>query len=81
MTSDKVSLQGILFYGFHGVSPEERATAMGVYQALYSVGMLVGPLASGFLADGLGLASVFYTCAILSLVVGGMSLLRVLPKR
>ena len=63
------------------VAPEQRATAMGFYQAVYSVGMLVGPLMSGFLADSLGLASVFYLCALLSLVMGGMAYLRIIPRR
>ena len=63
------------------VAPEQRAMAMGVYQALYAVGTLLGPLVSGFLADSLGLASVFYMCALLSLVMGGMAYLRIIPRR
>ena len=54
-------------------APEERATAMGVYQAIYSVGMLLGPLISGFLAESLGFASIFYVSAILCLIPAGMA--------
>ena len=48
---------------------------MGVYQALYSIGMLLGPLVSGFLADDLGLSTVFYLSAFLCLIPGGMAYL------
>ena len=37
----------------------ERATGMGIYQAVYSIGMFFGPPLSGAVADQLGLSSVF----------------------
>ena len=43
----------------------ERGTGMGVFQALYSVGMVAGPPLSGALADRLGLPSVFIVTATL----------------
>ena len=52
----------------HGMSPQYQATAMGVFQAVYAVGMLTGPLASGFLGNSLGLSTIFYLAA--SLVLG-----------
>ena len=55
------------------VAPERRATAMGVYQSIYAIGMILGPLTSGFLANGLGLSSVFYVSAILCLIPVGMA--------
>ena len=61
--------------------PEQRATAMGVYQALYALGMLAGPLVSGFLADSLTLASVFYLCSCLCLVIAGMAFLPAISRR
>lgn len=60
---------------------QQRATAMGVYQATYSVGMLLGPLISGFLADSHGLAVVFYLSAAISFVVAVLSRLPGLPER
>ena len=54
------------------VGPGQRATAMGFYQAMYAIGMLSGPLVSGFIADSWGLAVVFYLCAVLCLIVGGL---------
>ena len=65
----------LMALGIRSVPPEERATAMGVYQAIYAVGMLSGPLISGFLANAFGLSSVFYLSALLCLVPAGMSYL------
>jgi len=48
--------------------PEQRATAMGVYQGLYAIGMLLGPLASGYLASAVSIAGVFYLIAALMAV-------------
>lgn len=62
------------------VAPQQRATAMGVYQAIYSLGMLLGPLLSGFLADSQGLAAVFYLSASVCLVIIGMACLPVLSR-
>ena len=45
------------------VPPGQRATAMGVYQALYSIGILAGPVVGGVVADVSGLSSVFYMSA------------------
>jgi MFS family permease len=53
--------------------PGARATAMGVYQAVYAAGMLAGPLVSGFIAESLDLAAVFRVCAILALAVAVMA--------
>ena len=47
-----------------------RATAMGVYQAVYAAGMLAGPLVSGFIADSLDLGAVFRLCAYVTLAIG-----------
>lgn len=42
--------------------PRDRASAMGSYQALYSIGMLAGPAVSGVMADAWGIDSVFWLC-------------------
>ncbi len=49
--------------------PGARATAMGVYQAIYAAGMLAGPLVSGFVADSLNLSAVFRLSALLAFAV------------
>lgn len=62
------------------IAPQQRATAMGFYQAVYAVGMIAGPMVSGVLADNMGLSSVFYLSASLLLVIVGMAFLPVLRK-
>jgi predicted MFS family arabinose efflux permease len=75
-------LQTILMaLSIQAVAPQQRATAMGVYQAAYSVGMILGPLVSGSLADSLGLSAVFYLSASLCLILAGMAYLRILVQR
>ncbi|MEE8362494.1 MAG: MFS transporter [Dehalococcoidia bacterium] len=54
------------------VPPAQRATAMGLFQAIYAIGMLIGPVASGAIADGAGIDTVFYVAAAVS--VGGSAL-------
>lgn len=49
------------------VDQRERATAMGVYQAVYSIGMFLGPLVAGFIGQQAGLGAVFVTTGLLSL--------------
>ena len=64
-----------------GVAVSERATAMGVFQALYAVGMLTGPIISGFASDGLGIDSVFFLSAGVALASGLLAYLPLVPKR
>ena len=40
-------------------APAEKATAMGVYQAVYALGMFFGPASAGFVAEGIGLTGAF----------------------
>lgn len=47
------------------VPQRERGTAMGIYQAVYAVGMFSGPALGGVLGDWLGLGGLFvFTAAI-----------------
>jgi MFS transporter, DHA1 family, multidrug resistance protein len=52
------------------VDESQRATAMGVYQSVYAVGMFTGPWLSGLLADAFGIQSMFFWTAILIAVLG-----------
>ena len=63
----------LMALSIHLVAPEQRATAMGFYQAVYAIGMLLGPLVSGYLANDLGLASVFFVSAGICVVLTGMT--------
>ena len=64
-----------------GVDRSEQATAMGVFQALYAVGMLAGPAISGFISDGLGINSVFYLSAGVALTSGVLAYVPLVPRR
>jgi MFS family permease len=75
-----VLMTTLMTLSIHGVPRENQATAMGVYQAVYAVGMLTGPLVSGFLGVGLGLATVFFLSASLSLAIAILALLPVFSK-
>ena len=37
----------LISLSLRAVAPEDRATGMGIYQAIYAAGMLAGPVASG----------------------------------
>jgi MFS family permease len=52
------------------VSDAERTTAMGFYQAVYAVGMFGGPWISGWLADSLGIQTMFGITAFFCLASG-----------
>jgi predicted MFS family arabinose efflux permease len=63
------------------VPPAHRAMAMGAYQAIYSLGMLTGPILGGVLAEGPGLESVFYMAGSAALLAGALAFARKLPRR
>jgi MFS family permease len=50
------------------VAPEEKATAMGVFQAVYAVGMFLGPASAGLVAQAVGLGGAFVLSALICLV-------------
>ena len=60
-----------LFMGMsiENVHPAQRATAMGLHQAVYSIGMFAGPWLSGILADAIGIQPMFGVTAGAALVI------------
>ncbi|KHF40893.1 MFS transporter [Halalkalibacter okhensis] len=54
------------------ITHEKRATAMGVYQALYAIGMFLGPLIAGILNASFGIAAGFFFAGILGLTASGL---------
>lgn len=52
------------------VPDDRRTTAMGLFQAVYGVGMFAGPGLSGVLADAMGIRPMFGATALACLVVG-----------
>jgi MFS family permease len=54
---------------FPTVSTGERATAMGVFQSLYSLGMFSGPLFGGWVGGVWGISGIFIICGVFTLLV------------
>ncbi|PAL02441.1 MFS transporter [Peribacillus simplex] len=64
---------GLLFPLFLGmaiesISREKRATAMGLYQAIYAIGMFAVPLLAGILNSSIGIAAGFYFSGLLAMI-------------
>jgi MFS family permease len=46
------------------VSEHERASAMGIFQSIYALGMFAGPATAGLIADAIGLAGLFFVISL-----------------
>lgn len=58
-------LMGLSIGEIHG---DQRATAMGIFQATYGVGMVAGPVLLGFIADAFSITAGFAATGIIGLV-------------
>ena len=47
------------------IPQEDRGTAMGVFQAIYAIGMFSGPAIGGVLGDWFGLGAIFLSTAVI----------------
>ena len=58
-------------------SEQERSTAMGLFQAVYAIGMFTGPWLSGFMANNMGIQPMFAVTAgaVLLVALFGMGFL------
>ncbi len=63
-----------------GMPQEEKASAMGFFQAVYAIGMCLGPATGGFIKDMFGIRSVFLCAGTVYLIAGVMGIFT-LPKR
>ena len=61
------------------VSKEEKAAAMGFFQAVYAIGMFLGPFISGFMGRSFGLDSVFFISSVIYVIAAVMGII-MLPK-
>lgn len=57
-----------------GMGKEDKATAMGFYQAIYALGMFAGPATGGYLGEAFGLKGVFILSSIVFMAAGSASL-------
>lgn len=55
-----VSFPLLMSAALAAVPPAKKSTAMGYFQAIYSLGMFLGPMISGFLGNLWGLAGIFW---------------------
>jgi predicted MFS family arabinose efflux permease len=62
------------------VAPSLRATAMGVHQALYAIGMISGPIVAGLVADKVSIDAVFYVSTAVAIAGGSLVFLRRIPQ-
>ncbi len=56
------------------ISGEDRPTAMGVYQAVYAIGMFLGPTTAGAVADAVGLSGAFIIAGTVSVIAAAAAL-------
>ena len=56
------------------ISGEDRATAMGVFQAVYAIGMFLGPMTAGAVADAVGLSGAFIVAGTVSVIAAAAAL-------
>ncbi|MDQ7094372.1 MFS transporter [Desulfosporosinus sp. PR] len=71
--------RGLVFPLLMGLSvknedSKQRATIMGFFQAMYGVGMFVGPFLTGVLGDSMGLLWSYLVTAIVSVIGGVMAI-------
>ncbi len=59
----------LMALSIRSATPGARATAMGVFQAVYAAGMMAGPVVSGLIAETAGLSLVFVASAGLSFAI------------
>ncbi len=56
----------LLGHCLRDIAPELRSAGMGFYQAVYGIGMTIGPIMMGIMIDAAGLDASFYAMAALS---------------
>ena len=66
--------------GIRGLPREQQATAMGVFQAIYAIGMLAGPIVSGLLGSNRGLSDVFFFAGSVGLLIATLALLPIFSR-
>jgi MFS family permease len=62
------------------VEQEARASAMGVFQSIYAVGMTLGPLFSGVIAGWSGIWGVYLTNGVLLVIAALVAALLLRPQ-
>lgn len=53
---------------------DSRSIGMGIYQAVYGIGMTIGPVLMGYLIEWAGIKSAFFMVAVLAVASAGLTL-------
>ena len=56
-----------------GVRPEVQTSRMGLYQSIYSVGLTIGPMISGFILEETNLRITYFVMAVAVILIGLLS--------
>jgi len=77
-----MSFPVLMGLALQSVEPEARASAMGVFQSIYAIGMTLGPLTSGFIAGRAGIWGVYLTngALLVAAALVAVAFLRPRPK-
>lgn len=71
--SSTLTFAVLLGQSVRDIKKERRAVAMGFFQAVYGIGMTIGPMVMGVLVDQAGLKTAFFFMAALSAASGALA--------
>lgn len=63
----------LMSLGIQDISSRKRATAMGFFQAIYGIGMFMGPALVGFISDHSGMTPAFVMISIFGFIGAGIA--------
>lgn len=70
----------LMSLSIQSVIPHKRATAMGFFQAIYGLGMFLGPILVGIISDLLGLSWGFWIVALMGTIAALLAYILVKPS-
>ena len=71
----------LMSLSIQSVESHKRATAMGFFQAIYGLGMFLGPILVGIISDLAGLSWGFWIVGIMGLVASFLALILIKPSQ
>lgn len=74
-----VNITALMALVITGVSDKEKPARMGLYQSIYSIGFLIGPMTSGYLAEVLPLKTTYLIMGS-AIILAGLLAKPLLPK-
>ena len=65
-------MPSLMSLGLKVVEPDARASAMGIFQAVYAIGMFAGPVSTGVISQLAGLEVPFYAVGAVTVLAAGL---------